>query len=45
MGNSISANHYVLEAQLRRDRVPSFDSYPFSLAAIRHLHTLELHRR
>jgi len=43
MANSISANHYVLEAQLRRERVPSFDSYPFSLAAIRHLHTLELH--
>src|SRR5688572_26205094 len=43
MGNSISANHYVLEAQLRRERVPSFDSYPFSLSAIRHLHTLELH--
>ena len=43
MGNSISANHYVLEAQLRRERVPSFDTYPFSLAAIRHLHSLELH--
>jgi predicted ATPase len=43
MGNSISANHYVLEAQLRRERVPSFDCYPFSLSAIRHLHTLELH--
>ena len=43
MSKSLAATHYVLEAQLRRDRVPSFDFYPFSLAAIRHLHSLELH--
>jgi len=28
---------------LKRDKVPSFDSYPYSLAAIRHLETLEMH--
>src|SRR5690242_10705634 len=43
MSRSLSANHYVLEARLLRDKVPSFDSYPFSLAAIRHLERLELH--
>lgn len=41
--HAVSAEHYVLEVKLRRDRVPSFDFYPFSLPAIRHLSTLELH--
>jgi predicted ATPase len=41
--NSLSAEHYVIKAQLRRERVPSFDFYPFSLAAIRHLDALDLH--
>ena len=36
-------NQYVREVQLKRDEVPSFKDYPFSLAAIRHLHSLALH--
>jgi len=36
-------NQYVREVQLNRDAVPSFKEYPFSLPAIRHLHSLELH--
>jgi predicted ATPase len=42
---TLTAEHYVIEAQLRRDKVPSFDFYPFSLPAIRHLTKLELHPR
>ena len=41
--HAVSAEHYVLEVKLRRDKVPSFDFYPFSLPAIRHLNALELH--
>ena len=40
---SIDAEHYVLALKLKRDKIPSFDSYPWSLPAIRHLDTLELH--
>lgn len=36
-------NHYVLAIKLRRDKVLSFDEYPFSLPVVRHLETLELH--
>ena len=36
-------NQYVREIKLNRDAVPSFKEYPFSLPAIRHLHSLELH--
>lgn len=43
MVKSILAEHYVIAAKLLRDKVPSFDFYPFSLAAIRHLAELELH--
>ena len=43
MGKSLSAEHYVLQARLLREKVPSFQAYPFSLAAIRHLTALELH--
>lgn len=39
----IDAEHYVLEVKLRRERVPSFDKFPFSLPVIRDLRTLELH--
>jgi predicted ATPase len=35
-------NQYVREVQLKRDEVPSFKEYPFSLPAIRHLSSLEL---
>ena len=37
------STQFVSQLQLRVDEVPSFDSYPFSLPAIRHLDTLKLH--
>ena len=40
---ALDAEHYLLDVKLRRDRVPSFDDYPFSLPVIRNLDTLELH--
>ena len=40
---ALEAEHYVLDVKLKRDKVPSFDSYPFSLPVVRHLGTLELH--
>ncbi len=36
-------SNYLLEVQLLRDRVPSFDIYPFSLPAVRNLFKLKLH--
>ncbi|WP_213947831.1 AAA family ATPase [Luteibacter sp. dw_328] len=41
--SSLSAEHYLLDIKLRRDRVPSFDTYPFSLPAVKELGTLKLH--
>ena len=35
--------HYLLDVQLLRDKVPSFNEYPFSLSAIRNLDKLKLH--
>ena len=40
---AFSAEHYVLAVKLRRDKIDSFDQYPFSLPVVRHLETLELH--
>ncbi len=40
---SLDAEHYVLEVRLRRERVPSFERYPFSLPALRAFDRLELH--
>ena len=40
---SIDAEHYLLEVKLKRDRVPTFDQYPFSLSVVRNLESLELH--
>ncbi len=37
------SKQYVTEIGLKRDEVSSFDVYPFSLAAVRTLETLELH--
>jgi predicted ATPase len=37
------SEQYVREVKLRRERVPSFDQYPFSLAVACNLHTLALH--
>jgi predicted ATPase len=39
----MSMDRYVREVKLRRDKVESFDGYPFSLPVVRHLDTLELH--
>jgi predicted ATPase len=36
-------DRYVREVKLRRDKIESFDVYPFSLPVVRHLDTLELH--
>lgn len=41
--SGIEAKHYLLEIRLLRDKVPSFDVYPYSLPAVRHLTTLALH--
>lgn len=38
-----AVNQYVREAKLRRDKITSFDQYPFSLPVVRHLDTLDLH--
>lgn len=40
---ALAAKHYVLAIKLRRDKIESFDSYPFSLPIVRHLDVLELH--
>lgn len=41
--STLEAEHYILAVKLKRDKVPSFEQYPFSLPVIRHLSTLELH--
>jgi predicted ATPase len=41
--NSLDAQHYLLDIKLRRDRIPPFNTYPFSLPAIKELGTLKLH--
>lgn len=40
---AIEAKHYLLEARLLRDKLPSLDQYPFSLPAIRHLDAITFH--
>jgi predicted ATPase len=37
------AEHYVLAIKLHRDKISSFDNYPFCLPVVRHIDTLELH--
>lgn len=37
------SKQYLAEVRLKREEVKSFDVYPFSLAAVRPLETLELH--
>ncbi|MSP82284.1 MAG: AAA family ATPase [Alphaproteobacteria bacterium] len=37
------ARHFLLRVRLERDRVPSFETYPFNLPAVRTLTELELH--
>lgn len=41
----LTASHFLLDVRLLRQRVPSFDAYPFNLPAVRHLDTLALHPR
>jgi predicted ATPase len=36
---------HLHQLELLRDRVPSFDQYPFNLPAVRHLHTLAFHAK
>lgn len=40
---TIDAEHYVMDVRLRRERVPSFDQYPFALPVLRDFTALELH--
>ncbi|WP_049622487.1 AAA family ATPase [Frateuria defendens] len=40
---ALDAEHYVMEVRLRRERVPSFDQYPYSLPALRDFERLALH--
>src|SRR5687767_13445095 len=35
---------FLRSVQLQRELVPSFDVFPYSIPAIKHLHTLEFHR-
>lgn len=44
MAAHVVEDAYLLELILERDRIPSFESYPFHLAAVRHLDRLPLHR-
>jgi len=37
------STQYISRISLQRDKVESFDRYPFSLSAVRSLETLELH--
>ena len=39
------STQYAIDVKLKREEVPSFDDYPFSLAAVRHLDVLPLHPR
>jgi predicted ATPase len=38
-----ASEQYVREVKLRRERILSFDQYPFSLPAVRNFHALALH--
>lgn len=40
---AIDAEHYLLSAELRRDKVPSFDDFPFSIPVVRNLERLTFH--
>jgi len=41
--NALTAEHYLLTIKLRRDKVESFEKYPFSLPVVRSLESVELH--
>lgn len=42
--SSLDSRGFVISASLLRDRVPSFDDYPFNLPAVKPLETLPLHQ-
>src|SRR3954470_10214237 len=42
-GIDLLAGGYIRSVELHRDRVPSFDRYPFSIPSIRELSELDLH--
>jgi predicted ATPase len=44
MVKAIEATAFLLSATLLRDRVPSFEAYPFSLPAVRNLRSLDFKR-
>ena len=37
------STQYVIDVRLKRDEIPSFDVYPFSLSAVKYLDVLPLH--
>ena len=39
------STQYLRQIRLKREQVPSFDHYPFSLPAVRHLEDLDFHPR
>lgn len=39
------STQYLRQIRLKREQVPSFDRYPFSLPAVRHLEELDFHPR
>ncbi|MES2820225.1 MAG: AAA family ATPase [Pseudomonadota bacterium] len=41
--SSLDATHYLLSLQLLRDKVPSFDTYPFNLETVRRLERIDFH--
>src|SRR3989338_7690849 len=41
--SSLDATHYLLSLQLLRDKVPSFDRYPFCLETVRQLDRIDFH--
>lgn len=41
--NFLETNHYLLSAKLLREKVPSFDHYPFNLDVVRNFDLLEFH--
>lgn len=41
--NFLETNHYLLNAKLLREKVPSFEHYPFNLDVVRNFDSLEFH--
>jgi len=41
--NDFPAKPYLIDVTLRKDKVPSWDEYPFSLPVVKHLETLKFH--